>query len=1113
MADPFEKLSKPADPFAKLSAPKQAAPAQDPFAKLSQGKPEDIEQKVEEHKWYDRPLLIPGEVTDDEIKQYASKYKVDPAKLKEFVPLMSGLPQGAQAKDILKLGAGVVGEAAGLGIPQKIMKMSQDPQTEKALDALQDLISTKKSYAQYGAEFAVPGLGTAKLFKAAGAGIKGAAAAGAVVGAAGGFGYSKAGQELSGTAIGAGLGAPLGAAAKAAEPYIAKGAEKLGNIAKKTWDTLTNPEKNKILTADLDELNKIADQQLTTPAQKTVQELAFGRKAIDNMSSEEIDSVLKQTHDAEELQTIINADTARRQELLKRGIDTGVITPRDVNDLGAQRASMRVLLDDSVKAIRQDFLENLTGRKVPLDNLEEAWTSALRQGPEQIGTEFSRFRKGQLVDDLIEQRGIQDFAPESKIGQVASKASDARFSLRRIDEKFKSATERELDELSRGRNLMSHMTHDAGVKLDNLFKQAETTGAIEAARSGKIVDAIENASIDKLPPAEAQIAQGVTDIFNEAYDFVNEGIKAKGFAPFAIPKAEQYVHKVSIPAAEVAAKIESRLRDAASEASQLLGREVRDVSLLSPSEQASVMQLSSLQDVRQFLNYALGTDFQGGASDLAAAARKLIRSEEGKQTLDRMAKGTLERTGGKMPDFIREKNVFKIIDRYTNSMYSSLYQRDALSKLRYSADRIDKMGGKSEAQYIRNIIEDTLSVRKGTMASFMRDAKGQLARILDPKIEDAVRRGDKTDALIWNTMKYSAELPAYLARQIYPNVLGWRFAPIMDNMISGIARTAPELGTKYGYTTYLRGLAYGLLNWKNMEREIVQLGLVPREFSRAGHVAITEGIRASKLVNAPLEVIDMLGKLGMHIYEKSEHMNRISILGTAKMMAHDLVKSKALAAEALLKFPGSVRRAVASAGKDENLITQIIATHLNGSTAFNYNRPSLYEFGRTMGPMFATFAKWPTSIAGEMMSDIRVKGIPAGLGRMAERYALPLIGLSLADYMLQDALGDSDRMQKVFSKQGIAKAAPIKAATGFFSGDIFTPPMVDTVMQGIVVPTIKGEGGQLIKGLDRAASAYVPGAGLIKFLTDDLPTYITGRRPEGSTQLERSIEGAKTLIK
>jgi hypothetical protein len=156
--------------------------------------------------------------------------------------------------------------------------------------------------------------------------------------------------------------------------------------------------------------------------------------------------------------------------------------------------------------------------------------------------------------------------------------------------------------------------------------------------------------------------------------------------------------------------------------------------------------------------------------------------------------------------------------------------------------------------------------------------------------------------------------------------------------------------------------------------------------------------------------------------------------------------------------------------------------------------------------MFATFAKWPTAIAGEIISEYRTKPLTAATKRVAERYAAPVLAFAAVDYMLQDRIEQDERLQKVLGKSGITKAAPVTSVTAFTRGDIFTPPAVDTIMKDIITPVTKAEGLALAKGLDRAVFTYAPGAGFIKFLTEDIPTIITGERPEGGTQTERSLQ-------
>jgi hypothetical protein len=71
-------------------------------------------------------------------------------------------------------------------------------------------------------------------------------------------------------------------------------------------------------------------------------------------------------------------------------------------------------------------------------------------------------------------------------------------------------------------------------------------------------------------------------------------------------------------------------------------------------------------------------------------------------------------------------------------------------------------------------------------------------------------------------------------------------------------------------------------------------------------------------------------------------------------------------------------------------------------------------------------------------------------------------------------------------------------------GDFFTPPAVDAVVQTFVVPAMEGDPAKLQKGFASAVQNFTPGSVYVRLLTDDIPTLVTGERPEGSDFLERA---------
>jgi hypothetical protein len=256
-----------------------------------------------------------------------------------------------------------------------------------------------------------------------------------------------------------------------------------------------------------------------------------------------------------------------------------------------------------------------------------------------------------------------------------------------------------------------------------------------------------------------------------------------------------------------------------------------------------------------------------------------------------------------------------------------------------------------------------------------------------------------------------------------------------------------------------------------------------------------------------------MSDMALYFYGKTDALNRSITMNVAEMMAYDLSKGSGRAAKALKKFPNVVQKQVQSAGSEQE-VAQILTSHLNASTQYNYNRISMSELGRTMGPFFATFSKWPLATAGEITQEFRDKGLLKGGLRNAEKYVLPWMLLKAADYALfsGDPENMTDRQKKFFGSKGLSGSAPLLSAGSVLRGDLFTPPAVDAAVNGLIIPALSGEDDKLEKGFAQALQSFAPGAGITRFLTDDLPTLITGDRPQGDNFIERTQTGVQKVL-
>lgn len=1056
-------------PQVDMFAPPTDAELFSPPTEAELGAPsrDKIQQEIEDRSAFDKPAVIPEPVTNAELNQIAAKYQVKAEDLRSALPYFGGRPQDGTAGDLAAGAAGLVGDIA-FSVPQKLYKLAQDPKMGQALDEMQDLAAGRKSYAMKVAEIATP-LGAiggvvkgAKAAKAAAGtakaatSLKKATAIGAGSGALGGFGASKQGDEVSSTLLGTGAGAVLGGGIHTAP----KAYRKISEVLKSKKDIKPTDATG----ISMHELTTEAGKRLDSEdPDKLIEALVFEKVSPYDLPDKAADDLLRKLYTKDEL-------TVESKRFLGKGEDGRPlrITPAD-------------LIIEKVDKIRNEFTSYAQNRKAFNAGYED-WTELQRTGTQEgwLGKEFRKFQEAQEVGKIREEKGLYTLDPESKTAEVLGKGIDAKPRLNTIDERYGQSSSKELDKLSRAENLMHNDLNKINRELDNISDRAAATGVRESVINSRIAAGIEMGDNGQafLSKQENDIAQSLRKITDDIYTNVTSEYAKKGLDVINIPKIENYVHRITKTAAEIQGLLEARLR-------QPVGK--------------------NLEELKKFAEYISGNEFAGDTKQLLSTVREFLNSENSEDILNTIARGTRQRTGGEMPAFIREFNMFKIVDRYSRDMLSNIYRREPLARLRDNANFLESVGAKSEANYIRNIITDTTGVRKGTVANITNRIKNELARSLDPMIEKAQALGNKRQVFLLNTLKESGELPAFLHRQIYANILGGlNPKPAFQNILGGITRTAPELGGTYGYTTYGRGLVYALKNWKTLSKEIIDKGLVPTEFSKAGRSALSEGLRANPWLKIPVDKLDRFNDLLMTMYMASEKLNRVSIMGTSRMMANDLIQGNKQALNSLKKFPSYVQRDVAAAGKNEEAIYDILALHLNSTTAFNYTRSSQYEFARTMGPIFATFAKWPTSIAGELHSEIKTKGLPQGLLRSAERYAAPLLAFSFIDSLLHDQLQEPGRLQTVVGKSGTTSAAPISAISGVLTGDVYSPAATDILITNTLVPALNGDKRAFGRGLDKATQAYFPGAGIIRMISETIPTLIAGEKPEDGTPLKPS---------
>lgn len=1088
-------------PMPSILPPPPRAP-KDIFAPVTQEELLDaegataIQKEIATRSFWDRPSFMSQVIKNDEINEIAARHKVDPATLREYAPLLGVNPEDPEFRDYRRR---LLYYISGGGLPMKLVKKLETDEMEAAMDELGQLASARASYVQKVAEMAVPVGGATKT-------VPGAMAAGAGVG----YATSTKEQELEGTLFGAGTGGVL----QRVLGRTPKTASKVEREAAQDYVQRNRPD----LEAGTEKLlaERRASEEILEAAQRGERKL----------SQADTERVLKEQMSPDSLNRYLDPGSKEYAVLRERAVRNNSDT---ASQFGTRAAVKKQLADDIVESRAKDFAEDLTGTRP--NSLKEAREVtkdyfSRQGGEEEFARRLNLFKEEKAAEDYITRHAVRSGRGDHLANKALDFMSDAQFVLRGIDDSFQTGFEPVHRSLNKAYNRMGYARNEARKELNDLFEKNKAIDA-RLTEGGDVYRALDKGDTSLLNRAEMKAYEGFNKYFNEWLDYVNGLVKSRDpdINPLSIPKRENYVPHLMKTPEDLSKALGNRVELAQREASALTGRQVSDLAQLSSKEFSELLSKSKdLQELKRGMEILDGRPITSGA-DVSSRYKDLFRSRDGRIRLDTVARAALERHNF-LPEWMREQNLYKLADRWVNNTLKHLYLRRDMDKLASLARRVDKAGGHVEAEYVRTLLQDINGIRKGT--------GGEVGAILKERYQQGVDNMNLSKPLN-AVMKAVPEILSDMNRQIYPSALGLNPKAVLLQATQLFTKTAPELGTKYGYGTIARGAAHALLNMPKQLRRMREMGFVPAEFTSKYRRAVADGIRRSSMYALPSEAVNKMGDWAMYLFTKMDAVNRAISLSVADVMAHDLRPGGSkLAQEALRKFPPTVQRQVARA-RSEQEVAEILGSHLNSATQYNYNRASMSEWGRTMGPLFSTFSKWPTATVGEIVQEFRDKGVLKGSMRNTEKYIVPLLLLQMMDMAIfgegptgQYEEGDrelalrkkigktpltEDVVTKIVGKSGLSAASPLGGIKAMATGDFFSPPAVDAVMQGVVIPTLNQDEGKLAKGLDNIFYNFTPGTVYAKFILDDLVTYGTGDRPEGSTFVERSIEGANELSK
>ncbi len=1078
------------DPFAEFAVSQSPAEA-DPFAEFAKQKSEEdpFAEFAAKPKEEER-----GEpIKDAEIAAIAQKHNISPEKLeylRSFVEFRGGYTETPVdfAKAARQIG-GFASEALAYGVPQfAVKKMEDDPAIRAAMDDLGNLVDERKTYLRQAAEIGVGFLTGAGEAKLATAGIKAGAKAvgkevaaeaveravpvaiGATAGGALGLSKSREGEEVSGAVVGAAIGAGAAAAigkgiqvisdrrARGAAEAAAKEAAEAPDLIQKIRPEV---EKQSGLTEIVDDL--IAKQTASpgdaaiARAVNNVDELIpavgedkivkAGRQILENM-----DESLRPRIESEIAQ--FGSEPRRMARLIQMKLDEAL--PKFADEIGEKAGSAREALQ----------------------------VVATRAGE---GAEFlsKRYRDGlekeihsNLVSQRLVERALSNTAEGTVLQGLGRKISDYQFVIRQIDRLRGTRLEPLLNAANEKYNAFTRHMAASAKEVEQLQNAVKASGITP----NELYNALDKPGVVKFTGQKGQVVEAYKNWFEKMRQEAN----AQGLN---IAKRENYVPHFLKDHFEIAKGIRERVR----EVEQRFGINLTNYTQEQYNEavQKGMNESPLYRELKDGLDYLYGEKI-GTPEKLQDFLNQQMNPRSAGVRSFSKAAAVYRRTAEEVPLFLRETDVGRLSVRWASTTLKHAYLRNEFAEFEKARDMLAKAGFKADAETLTDWLTDNLG---GTRAKTWRAATQELSNTLMNMADKGGTKGRLATMLLEgganNFMRFTGA--------VYPNFLGFNVRSALQNMTQPFLVTAPELGAVLGPRYIMRTLPK-LANVKRLMQTAEQYRAA--QWSTELQSVLESSMKRSWIGEKSDKVLRQYTNLAMGMYELAERANRAIVVDMGQELAKDILAKDKTAMQYLSKLNTGVRREIqdAIAKGDAAAAEKLIVNNLLDKTVFQYNKLSMSEFGRAMGPVMSTFSKWPTVLAGDIIDTYERRGAGKGSMDLARKYLGPLALLAAGNAALTG--GEAFKQEDVQTaaliggKQGLTSLSPLMS----LKQGIGMPPLVQSGKK-ITEGALSGDENKVIQGLASVGDAYIPAIpGILRTIND------VSKLTEGEETEVRSLE-------
>jgi len=1089
----------------------------------------DIQQRVSpeertklDKQAYETPI-ISGKVEEmrilpSELEGIARRHGIPSSKLRSFDwSAFFGAPEatgtlGGELSQFFGQALGTASEMIGLGIPQKIaIEAQDDPQFRAALDDLRTVALAKKSGALQIAELAggfKVGLSAAKYAgkaaQAAGASEKAAKAVTAATGLSEGVAATVAGAEAGFEGKAAQIGVAFGGVlAGAGEVYsLIKNKRAIASMQKFEQDLLQEADTVSRVRAET------AKQQKAIEVVDNIIELAASRKnmeevvqltdelnttqGIKKLFGEGPEASQKMQDAAEEIVNSMSEEA--RRKILSELDEANMlkVTQGAEGKVGqwTELASVNIIqrhLDAQLPKIAQDLGAKTGGMRGGL----EAIFTRQGEGADFLKTQYKNVVEFDAFNKLLADNVVKKLPPSSDntvVQGLHQFLADAQFIFRSIDRRAGVRTEPTLNSMNYQYNAFTRMlgrvtngydvTDEAGQVVKNIkgltdLNKARETVKMDTDRLYALLDRPQAAGFDALSDAEKAVVKDYQDWFAYGRKEANkQGLNIQDFTQ----KTGGYVPHMTKESVEIARTMRDSIKQIRDEFKINLLDYTQEA--YEKAAQAGLRESDLYRKVKDALEYLEGGKITKPSDMTAMLAGQINPRTSGVKSVS-TASATYRRMVEEVPELIRETDVNKLAARWASNTFKHAFLRQGFAEMEKTRDMLIQRGFIKDAEYLTNWLTDSLGgTRARTWRAFTQEFTNTLLNVRDRGGPGSVEARIAENLLHMGTNV----VPKFMA-SVYPNFLGFNLRSALQNASQPLLMTAPELGPK-GVEYATRALA----EFAKDPKTAIRLGgeYTAAQWNTELIAVLESSMRRNSLEKSFDKVSDGYTKMAMGMYEMAERANRVIVVQMGKLVAKDLLAGDPTARKYLNNLNVGMRNELMDAIKANKpeLVEQMIVNNLLDKTVFQYNRLSMSNFGRVMGPVLSVFSKWPTAIAGDVLDAYARKGMGKGSKELAGRYLAPFAVLGVLNLAItgESAFKQEDpQIQALIGgKKGLTGLSPLQSLTQ----GIGIPP-VTVSAKDFAMGLMSGDLDKASTAVASLGDAYIPMIpGLLRTMND-----------------------------